>query len=221
MGDRRKFLKQGIGALAGAAALHTTGLSVSLAQTAAPDFVMIVDLGKCNGCDACVIACKARNKTAPDHFLTRIIPMETGTYPRTKTTFVPVHCNQCEDAPCVAACPEDATFKLENGVVFTDWSRCTGRGDCVPACPYNARLLDPRFENKSDKCDFCLDRLQRGLLPSCVESCAPGAKVFGDRKHPTPELAEYLKRTDLIPAKPELQIRTRVLYVPGRKEKAT
>jgi tetrathionate reductase subunit B len=117
----------------------------------------------------------------------------------------------------VPACPEKATYKLENGIVFTDWKRCAGLGNCVHACPYGARSLDPRFENKADKCDFCLDRLEDGLPPACVEHCPPGARIFGDRERPSGLFAEYLKRTDLVTARPELRMKTSVLYVPLKR----
>lgn len=210
-------MKQGLGALVGAAAIRTAFPDSSHAQESSPDYVMIIDLNKCNGCESCVIACKARNRTAPGQFLTRVNAVETGRYPHLKAHFRPVQCNQCEDPPCVAACPEQATYKLANGIVFTDWNRCKGLGDCVSACPYGARILDSRFGNKSDKCDFCLDRLEKGLLPSCVENCPPGARLFGDRNRPSDALAEAVRRTDLLPAKPELRMKTRVLYVPARR----
>jgi Fe-S-cluster-containing dehydrogenase component len=217
MESRRQFLKQGIGALVGAAAVGAAGPDLLYAQEASPDYVMIIDLNKCTGCESCVVACKARNRTAPGHFLTRVDAVETGSYPHPVMHFVPVQCNQCEDPPCVAACPEHATFKLASGIVFTDWNRCKGAGDCVPACPYGARFLDSRYGGKSDKCDFCLDRLERGLPPSCVENCPPGARLFGDRNRPSGAFAEIIKRPDLLPAKPELRMKTRVLYVPVRR----
>jgi len=217
MENRREFLKQGLGALAGAAAVSAVDSSLLHAGEPSPDYVMIIDLNKCNGCESCVIACKARNRTAPNHFLTRVEAVETGRYPHPNLSFVPALCNQCEDPPCVRACPTQATYKLDNGIVFTDWNRCTGIGKCVPACPYGARLPDSRHGNKSDKCDFCLDRLERSLLPACVENCSPGARLFGDRNKPVGAFAEYLRRADLVPPKPELGIKTRVLYVPRRR----
>lgn len=131
--------------------------------------------------------------------------------------FTPVQCNQCEDPPCVSACPENATFKLPNGIVFTDWNKCKSRGDCVPACPYEARFADQRHGGKSDKCDFCLDRLEKGLVPACVEACSEKARIFGDLKKPTGEFAEYLNKSGLVTRKPELKLGSRVRYVPSTK----
>lgn len=218
--DRRTFLKTGLGVVLGAAAGDLSRPVLSSAASPSHDFVMIIDLNKCNGCESCVMACKGRNGTSPYHFLTRIDISETGHYPDIGLQFMPVQCNQCEDAPCVLACPIDATYKLANGIVFTDWNICTAIGDCVTACPYGARHLDPRFGNRVDKCDFCLDRLERGLEPSCVESCPPGARIFGDRNHPSGAFADYIKRSDLLRPKPELGIKTNLFYVPIRKGQA-
>jgi len=215
--NRREFLKQGLGALAGAATASVVNPSLLRAGESTPDYVMIIDLNKCNGCQSCVIACKAGNRTAPNSFLTRVNEVESDRYPHPRLSFVPTLCNQCEDPPCVKACPQKATYKIDSGIVVTDWNRCTGAGTCVSACPYGARLLDPRHGNKADKCDFCRGRLARNLLPVCVENCPPGARVFGDRSRPVGAFAEYLRRGDLESAKPELGIRTRVLYVPRRR----
>jgi tetrathionate reductase subunit B len=217
MENRREFLKQGLGALVGAATVSAVDSTLLHAGEQYPDYVMIIDLNKCNGCESCVIACKARNRTAPGSFLTRVNAVESGRYPHPSLSFVPTLCNQCEDPRCVPACPQKATYKLADGIVFTDWSRCTGAGKCVAACPYGARFLDSRHGNRADKCDFCQERLARNLLPVCVENCPPGARLFGDRSRPVGAFAEYLRRSDLVAAKPELWIKTRVLYVPKRK----
>lgn len=215
MEDRRTFLKKGLGAgLLGAAALDTSQAALARLATASVRYVMIIDLNKCNGCESCVIACKARNRTAPGLFLTKVSEVQPPVSYPFSLHFKPVLCNQCENPPCVQACPVKATYKLDNGVVFTDWNRCTGLGSCVQACPYGARILDPRFGNKADKCDFCLDRIEAQLPPACVEHCPPGARLFGDREHPDGLLAEYLNRTDLVTARPELRMKTSVLYVP-------
>ncbi len=118
------------------------------------------------------------------------------------------------------ACPYDATFKLSNGIVVTDWDKCKAAGNCVTACPFEARFLDPTHGNKSDKCDFCLDRVNAGLEPACVEACSEKARLFGDIHTATGEFADYLKREDLVRRKPGLNIRTAVHYVPLRGSKS-
>ncbi len=219
MEDRRTFLKKGLGfALLGAAGTESTTAALSMSGEPSARYLMIIDLNKCNGCESCVIACKARNRTAPNHFLTKISEVESMPPSPFAIYFKPVQCNQCDDPPCVEACPENATYKLDSGIVFTDWKLCKGLGDCVKACPYGARLIDPRFGNKADKCDFCLDRITVGLQPACVENCSPGARLFGDKNHPNGLFSEYLKRTDLVASKPELGIKTNVLYVSARRK---
>jgi tetrathionate reductase subunit B len=218
MEDRRTFLKKGMGVvLLGAAGMEASQSALSLADTPSARYIMIIDLNKCNGCESCVIACKARNRTAPGQFLTKVAEVQPPPSYPFALHFKPLQCNQCEDPPCVPACPEKATYKLESGIVFTDWKLCKGLGNCVQACPYGARSLDPRFGGKADKCDFCLDRLEEGLPPACVEHCPPGARIFGDRERPTGQLAEYLKRTDLVTARPELRMKTNVLYGPVKR----
>jgi tetrathionate reductase subunit B len=213
--SKRSFLKGGLLTLAAAACLPDLGH----AQTApAPQrWAMIIDPNRCTGCQACVIACKGRNDTAPRQFNTQILIGETGSGSQARSSFQPVQCNQCENPPCVPVCPTKATFKLPNGIVVTDWNLCNGSGDCVAACPYGARFLDPRHGNRVDKCDFCLDRLERGLAPSCVESCSPNARLFGDLNDPKGEFAAYLKRAGLQPRHPELNITTSISYVPARQ----
>jgi tetrathionate reductase subunit B len=64
-------------------------------------------------------------------------------------------------------------------VVRVDKDVCIGCGFCVPACPYQARYLNP-VTRKVDKCDFCLPRIERGQEPACVATCTAQAKYFGD-----------------------------------------
>ncbi len=210
---RRSFLKKG--GLAGVLAIFGWGIGEEAARASSPHkWAMIIDLNRCCGCQSCVIACKAQNKTASGEFLTNVLSFEEGVYPKANNLFVPVQCNQCEDAPCVKACPEKATYQLANGIVVTDWNVCTGEGDCIAACPYGARFLDPRFNNRSDKCDFCLNRLEQGLQPACVEACSENARLFGDLNDPEGELKTYLERKDLVHRKPGLNIASRIWYVP-------
>lgn len=215
MSDRRLFMKGGVVTLATVAGL--TGTQDVLAAAPGPKWGMVIDLNRCTGCKSCVIACKVQNKSAPDKFNTRVVAIEDVGARGARVTFTPIQCNQCEDPPCVKSCRLKATFKLPNGIVVTDWDKCASLGSCVTACPYDARYLDPRHDDMVDKCDFCVDRLEQGLLPACVEACDAGARIFGDFNNPQGEFAEYLKRTELTGRKPKLGIKTSVLYVPHRK----
>lgn len=221
--DRRRFIKKSGLVLLGSAA--ATGMaSVAMAE-GAPKWAMIIDLNRCTGCQSCVIACKNQSKTTTGNFNTQILSVETGRYPATRIVYTPVQCNQCDTPPCVAACPVGATFKLDNGIVVTDWDKCRADGPCAEACvwkcPYGARSLDSRFGNKADKCDFCLDRLAQGLEPACVESCPSKARIFGDINRPLGEFAAYLKKSGLKTRKAGLKagLKTgpQVHYLPLRQ----
>lgn len=216
MTSRRLFLKNGLAVIAMAGLAK---VPEGAAASPSTKWGMIIDVNRCTGCQACVIACKAQNKTAPDQFNTRVLTLEDGNYPESRVIFTPVQCNHCENPRCVPACPLEATYKLPNGIVVTDWEKCESYGACVPACPYGARFLDERYGKKVDKCDFCLNRLEQGLLPACVEACEANARLFGDMNAPVGEFAEYLRRRDLTVRKPELNIKTSLRYVPSRTGK--
>ncbi len=216
MQNRRLFLKNGLAVIAMASVAKA---SLTTAATTQTKWGMIIDINRCTGCQSCVIACKAQNRTVQDKFNTKVQALEDGNYPDTRIIFTPIQCNHCENPPCVPACPLNATYKMPNGIVVTDWEKCKSYGTCVKACPYDARFLDKRHENKVDKCDFCLDRLEQGLLPACVEACSSKARLFGDMNAPKDEFAEYLKRRDLKTRKPKLKLATSVRYVASGKGK--
>ena len=93
--------------------------------------------------------------------------------------YLSIACNHCEDPACVKVCPTKAHFKRkEDGLVVIDREKCIGCGACAAACPYGAPQLDVKAK-KMLKCDGCLDRLEKGLQPICVESCTQRAIEFG------------------------------------------
>lgn len=140
-----------------------------------------------------------------------------------------VLCNHCDNPPCVRVCPTKATFKRQDGIVMMDYHRCLGCRYCMAACPYGARSFnfrDPRpyikKENPSfptrekgvvEKCNFCAERLEVGLLPACVEACRAGAIVFGDLEDPNSEVRKILHSHYTIQRKSELGTRPKVYYV--------
>ena len=73
-------------------------------------------------------------------------------------------------------------------LVRSGWNRDThllirtssGCGYCVANCPWSVPKVD-KATNKSRKCNGCIDRVENGLEPACVNTCQPGALSFGDR----------------------------------------
>ncbi len=193
MEERRAFLKRTGLVLLGLTGAATLSPVASRAENATARPAMIIDVNRCTGCHSCVIACKEQNLTPQGFFNTTIVTTEKGVFPNAWLTYTPELCHHCQNAPCIEACAYDATFALADGIVVTDWRLCAGDGACVEACPYNARFLDPNNGNKADKCDFCVDRLQKDLVPACIDSCPSHARVFGDLSNPQGEFANYLK----------------------------
>jgi len=100
---------------------------------------MVIDLLKCIGCYACVIACKQEHFLPPEVFWNRILVGETGEYPMVTKQLYPILCNHCKEASCVEVCPTGASTKREDGIVLIDDDRCVGCRYCVLACPYQQR----------------------------------------------------------------------------------
>ncbi len=137
-------------------------------------------------------------------------------------------CNHCENPPCVRACPTQATFKNDNGIVMMDFHRCIGCRFCMAACPFGARSFnfrDPRpfiretnlkFPTRSkgvvEKCNFCAERLAVGQRPACVEA-SNGALAFGDLYDEHSEVRELLKENYTIRRKQTLGTEPSVYYI--------
>jgi molybdopterin-containing oxidoreductase family iron-sulfur binding subunit len=103
---------------------------------------MVIDTRRCVGCKACVVACKAENKTPPGVNYTVVVE-DTRDNPDDKPLFLTKPCFHCENPPCTDVCPVSATFKREqDGIVVIDYDRCIGCRYCITACPYGARTFD-------------------------------------------------------------------------------
>lgn len=198
---------------------------------------LLIDLKKCIGCNACTVACKVAHAAPPGVFLSKVLVEENGSYPHPKVTYLPTLCMHCEDAPCVAICPTAATKKREDGIVTVDPDACIGCRSCMAACPYGARTFldeDPKpyfpgaahtpFEEAVQarygyrkgivvKCDLCVDRVDEGKEPACVQSCITGARVFGDLDDPQSQVAQRIAMGDATQLAPERGTKPSVYYV--------
>jgi DMSO reductase iron-sulfur subunit len=141
-----------------------------------------IDLSRCIGCNACVIACKQWHDVEPGPTKwMRVYQWEKGSFPDINLHVLPIPCFHCAKPVCLDACPNQAITKEEKyGAVLVDSSKCTGARKCFNACPYGA----PQFEGdapglKMTKCTMCIDRLGQGLAPICVLSCSMRALEFG------------------------------------------
>jgi len=138
-------------------------------------------------------------------------------------------CNHCENPPCVRVCPTKATFKRESdGLVLMDMHRCIGCRFCMAACPYGSRSFNfhnprpylteindnypTRMRGVVEKCNFCAERLAKGMMPACVEA-SEGKILFGDLDDPESEVRQALKERFAIRRKPSLGTEPSVYYI--------
>ncbi len=148
-------------------------------------------------------------------------------------------CNHCDNPPCVRACPTQATFKnKENGIIMMDYHRCIGCRFCMAACPYGARSFNWRNPREKDsqgryrfiehlnpdyparmrgvveKCTMCVERIDRGQIPACVEATGnTGAMVFGDLNDPNSEISKVLRENFTIQRKPAMGTHPSLFYI--------
>ncbi len=157
-------------------------------------YAFVIDVSRCIDCRACLVSCRVENKVPAGH--TRIWVKDLGvegTYPSLSQTFVPYNCMHCDEPPCVDVCTSGATYKdQETGLVQIDQAACIGCGLCVSACPYSARYLDEQ-RGVADKCSGCVQRLERGQQPACVQTCVGDARLFGDLNDPNSAVSVALK----------------------------
>lgn len=178
-----------------------------------PRYGMAVDLERCTGCHACSVACKVENDVPLGNFRTKVYYHDRGAFPKLHREFLPVVCMQCEDAPCLKACPTKSITRGENGIVKVNPNTCKGNGDCEDACPYGAIYVDPE-RNVADKCDFCEHRLEVGMEPACVETCPGDTLVFGDLNDPDSKISRFQAKfkKELTVLKPHEMTKPQVQY---------
>jgi len=196
-----------------------------------------VDLERCIGCLACVIACKVENGTPPNiHWMKVLEKIEEDGDTCGKRTFVPVRCNHCDDPPCLTACPSGAIVKRADGIVTINQKVCIGTMACMTACPYYVpsrwdggdgyyKGERTRYEQTkaskfkvgtAQKCHFCQHRIDEGRPPACVEACPAQALNYGDLQDPDSSINLQLKQKKHFQPRAELGTRPALFYLSGK-----
>ena len=156
--------------------------------------IIDLDLERCVGCFACVVACMDQNDIDienEDRF--RDVSVIRSQYSVTgQIGYVSLACMHCADAPCVIGCPTGGLSKdPETNLTVIEPDLCIGCHSCIMNCPYGA----PKFgtDGKIKKCEGCFARIESGMLPACVRVCPTRAL-----KYDTPENIEKMKKEKML-----------------------
>jgi Fe-S-cluster-containing dehydrogenase component len=212
-------------------------------------FGYALNISKCKGYRDCVEACVQENNQGRDSQVQyiRVLQLDRGTMeleqsehyydpkavPVPGKFYLPVQCMQCDNPPCVKACPTQATWKEADGIVVIDYDWCIGCRYCMTACPYWARHFNwtapqippgqmnpdtnylgnrPRPQGVVEKCHFCTQRTRKGRQPACQEACPTGARVFGNLMDPHSEIRYVLEHKQVFRLKEELGTEPKFWY---------
>ena len=213
-----------------------------------------LDLSRCIGCRRCVYGCVEENNQSKDPQVQWISVLRfkkgepwsdleaadkyynPAEVPEADYFYMPVQCQQCENPPCVKACPTQATWKEPDGIVVIDYDWCIGCRYCMAACPYGARRFNwgqpnrkaeevnpkthylgnrPRPKGVVEKCTFCIQRVRNGRYPACVEVCPVGARKFGNLLDPDSEIRKVIDTKRIFVFKEELNTSPKFFYFYG------
>lgn len=228
------------------------GVEITCENTApVPDTVFgyALNISRCKGYRDCVEACVKENNLGRDSQVQyiRVLEMDRGsmdlegaehyfdpdTVPVPGKFYMPVQCMQCDNPPCVKACPVNATWMEPDGIVAIDYDWCIGCRYCMTACPYGARHFNwtepqipaaevnpkthylgnrPRPRGVVEKCHFCTQRTRKGQQPACQEACPTGARIFGNLLDPNSEIRWVLANKNVFRLKEELGTEPKFWY---------
>ncbi|HVW52154.1 MAG TPA: 4Fe-4S dicluster domain-containing protein [Trinickia sp.] len=181
---------------------------------------LIVHVGRCENCQNCVIAARdehvgndfpgyaapaASSAESPIRILRRV----QGAAHMVETTYLPVMCNHCDDAPCMRV-GGDAIRKRADGIVIIDPEKARGRKEIVKACPYKAIVWNEQLQLPQIWI-FDAHLLDQGWPhPRCQQSCP--TEVFEAVNLDDASMAEKARQDGLRVLQPNFGTKPRVWY---------
>ena len=162
--------------------------------------LFVLDLDRCTGCAACVVACTNENPVSDGLSWRSIQTFNEARLPMAPVFHYSLACNHCVDPACLTNCPANAYTKdPATGAVLIEPEKCMGCRYCSWVCPYDS----PRFNPASgvmEKCTFCVHRQEQGLDPACVTACPLDALRFEAEAEPRTASRPGFPDTGLGPA---------------------
>jgi Fe-S-cluster-containing hydrogenase component 2 len=130
--------------------------------------VLKIDYEKCTGCRTCEQVCALKHDGVINPMRSRIRVVKWDM----EGLYIPMSCQQCQDAPCMVGCPVGAISRNdEMNRVEVDYDVCIGCRTCVSVCPFGAMNFNT-IDRKVVKCDLCDGD------PQCVRFCDVEAIQF-------------------------------------------
>lgn len=144
--------------------------------------VLVLDHERCTGCRLCELVCSVKHEGVanPERARIKIVKWEW------EGRYVPMACQQCVSAPCMAICPVKAISRDEElGRYVVDYDLCIGCRMCVAICPFGGTKFDS-IGNRVIRCDLCDGD------PQCARFCETGAVQYVE-----PEKVSAIKQREI------------------------